>query len=79
MGTHPYGRLGGTKAYRGDIIVHSDEYFKMLSQLHVKNGENAPVRDGLGILHFCSPTMLRFSPQFCPSGHSCHVVRHDSK
>lgn len=52
MGTHPYGRLGGTKAYRGDIIVHSDEYFKMLSQLRVKNGENAPVRDGLGILHF---------------------------
>ena len=50
MGTHPYGRLGGTKAYRGDIIVHSDEYFKMLSQLRVKNGENAPVRDGLGIL-----------------------------
>ena len=31
------------------------------------------------VLHFCSPTMLRFSPQFCPSGHSCHVVRHDSK
>ena len=52
MGTHPYGRLGGTKAYRGDIIVHSDEYFKMLSQLRVKNGENAPVRDGLGILLF---------------------------
>jgi len=49
-GTHPYGRLGGAKAYRKDIIVHNAENFKILSQLHVKNGENTPVRDGLGIL-----------------------------
>ena len=46
MGTHPYGRLGGTKAYRGDIIVHSDEYFKMLSQLRVKMAKMHPL--GMG-------------------------------
>ena len=50
MGILPYGRLGGAKAYRKDIIVHNAENFKLLSQLHVKNGENTPVRDGLGIL-----------------------------
>ena len=52
MGILPYGRLGGAKAYRKDIIVHNAENFKLLSQLHVKNGENTPVRDGLGILRF---------------------------
>ena len=36
MGTHPYGRLGGTKAYRGDIIVHNAENFKILSYLRAK-------------------------------------------
>ena len=66
MGTHPYGRLGGTKAYRGDIIVHSDEYFKMLSQLRVKNGENAPVRDGLGIGQFQPLRSPVLPPLFCP-------------
>jgi len=49
MGIRPYGRLGGTKTHRGNIIVHNVENFKILSHLR-ENVKNASVMDGLGIL-----------------------------
>ena len=36
MGKLPYGRLGGAKAYRRNIIVHNAENFKILSYLRAK-------------------------------------------
>lgn len=36
MGILPYGRLGGAKAHRRNIIVHNAEKFKILSHLRTK-------------------------------------------
>lgn len=51
MGVHPHGCLGDTKAHRKIIIRDNAEKFKFPSYLRRKY-RVAPVRDGLGILHF---------------------------